>query len=147
MPRTQKQKSRPKSEPAATRTGRSRGGSSLRRANGAAAHGGRAPAGAKKARDPDTARATYRVRPEEVAVRTEPALLPETPRESHGLFELVPSVARRALELGLSAREPTFHAFVTAVPEVMIEDDVVRYAARFAGARPTPNDIVYVHDF
>ncbi len=29
----------------------------------------------------------------------------------------------------------------------MIEDDVVRYAKRFAVARPTPNDIVYVHDF
>jgi predicted ATP-dependent protease len=59
----------------------------------------------------------------------------------------VPTVARRALELGLSAREPSFHVFVAAEPEVMIEDDVVRYAARFAGSRPTPEDIVYVHDF
>jgi predicted ATP-dependent protease len=63
------------------------------------------------------------------------------------LFELVPSVARRALELGLSAREPSFHVFVAAVPEVMIEDDIVRYASRFSSTRPTPNDIVYVHDF
>ena len=55
-------------------------------------------------------------------------ILPEAPRESDGLFELVPSVARRALELGLAAREPSFHVFVAAEPEVMIEDDIVRYA-------------------
>jgi predicted ATP-dependent protease len=84
---------------------------------------------------------------EQVAIRTDPDILPESPRQSHGLFELVPSVARRALELGLSAREPSFHVFVAAVPEVMIEDDIVRYASRFASERPTPNDIVYVHDF
>jgi predicted ATP-dependent protease len=92
-------------------------------------------------------RDAFRVRPEEVVVRTDPALLPESPRESHGLFEIVPPIARRALVLGLSAREPSFHVFVAAEPEVMIEDDVVRYAARFSHARPTPNDIVYVHDF
>ncbi len=49
-------------------------------------------------------RAAYRVHPEQVVVRTDPATLPESPRESHGLFELVPTVARRALELGLSVR-------------------------------------------
>jgi predicted ATP-dependent protease len=92
-------------------------------------------------------RAAYRVHPEQVVIRTDPGTLPESPRESHGLFELVPTVARRALELGLSAREPSFHVFVSAEPEVMIEDDVVRYASRFAGSRPTPDDIAYVHDF
>ncbi|HXN34399.1 MAG TPA: AAA family ATPase, partial [Polyangiaceae bacterium] len=90
---------------------------------------------------------TYRVRPEDLVVRTDPAILPEAPRESRGLLELVPSVARRALELGLSLREPSFHVFVAAEPEVMIEDDIVRYADRFASERPTPSDIVYVHDF
>jgi predicted ATP-dependent protease len=109
-------------------------------ANRADAHG-ESPSAQAKAREP------FRVPPEEAVVRTPPASLPETPRESHGLFELVPTVARRALELGLSAREPSFHAFVAAAPEVMIEDDVVRYATRFSGSRPTPNDIVYVHDF
>ena len=102
---------------------------------------GEAAGAALRAREP------FRVPPEEAVVRTAPASLPETPRESHGLFELVPTVARRALELGLSAREPSFHAFVAAAPEVMIEDDIVRYATRFSGSRPTPNDIVYVHDF
>jgi predicted ATP-dependent protease len=110
----------------------------------ASANGARAESG-----DERTAkwRAPYRVVPDDAVVRTDPATLPEAPRESHGLFELVPTVARRALELGLSAREPSFHVFVAAAPEVMIEDDIVRYASRFAGSRPTPNDIVYVHDF
>src|SRR5271170_3192211 len=92
-------------------------------------------------------RAKFHVPPEEAVMRTDPAALPEAPRESHGLFEIVPAIARRALVLGLSAREPSFHVFVAAEPEVMIEDDVVRYAARFSHARPTPHDIVYVHDF
>jgi predicted ATP-dependent protease len=74
-------------------------------------------------------------------------LLPEAPRASSGLFELVNPIARRALELGLTAREPSFHVFVAADPEVLIEDDVVRYAARFAEGRPPPPDVVYVHDF
>ena len=56
-------------------------------------------------------------------------------------------IARRALELGLAAREPSFHVFVAAEPEVMIEDDIVRYAQRFAASRPPPPDTVYVHDF
>ncbi|MGD0528284.1 MAG: ATP-binding protein, partial [Polyangiaceae bacterium] len=107
--------------------------------------------GAAKSNDSATAlvnaREPFRVLPGDAVMRTPPASLPETPRESHGLFELVPTVARRALELGLSAREPSFHVFVAAAPEVMIEDDVVRYATRFAGSRPTPHDIVYVHDF
>ena len=49
--------------------------------------------------------------------------------------------------LGLSAREPSFHVFVSALPEVMIEDDIVRFAEKFAKGRATPPDIVYVHDF
>jgi predicted ATP-dependent protease len=84
---------------------------------------------------------------EEVVIRTDPAILPEVPPESGGLFELLPSVARRALELGLTAREPSFHVFVAADPQVMIEDDIVHHASRFAATRPTPSDIVYVHDF
>ncbi len=94
-----------------------------------------------------SARLAKRVRPEDVVIRTDPEMLPETARESAGLLELVPSVARRALELGLSAREPSFHVFVAADPEVMIEDDIVRYAIEYAKTRPTAHDIVYVHDF
>ncbi|HEY6463337.1 MAG TPA: ATP-binding protein, partial [Polyangiaceae bacterium] len=92
-------------------------------------------------------RQIYAVPPGQAVMHTDPSSLPEAPRESHGLFELVPTVARRALELGLSAREPSFHVFVAAAPEVMIEDDIVRYARRFADTRPTPSDIAYVHDF
>ncbi len=98
---------------------------------------------------PSTAprRESFRVAPERTTVRTDPAILPEAPRESRGLFELVAPVARRALELGLAAREASFHVFVAAEPEVMIEDDIVRYAERFGRRRPPPPDIVYVHDF
>ena len=51
------------------------------------------------------------------------------------------------MALGIAARESSFHVFVAAEPEVMIEDDIVRFAKRFAEARPSPPDIVYVHDF
>jgi predicted ATP-dependent protease len=93
------------------------------------------------------ARAGHRVSAADVIVRTDPETLPEEPHESHGLLELVPGIARRALELGLSAREPSFHVFVAADPEVMIEADIVSHARRFASTRPGPRDIVYVHDF
>ena len=93
------------------------------------------------------ARAFFRVPNEAVTVHTDPATLPEMPRSSSGLFELVNPVARRALALGLAAREPSFHVFVAASSDVMIEDDIVRYAERYAASRPTPNDVVYVHDF
>ena len=92
-------------------------------------------------------RDSFRVRPEELSLHTPVDLLPEEPPPSDGLFEIVGSVARRALALGIAAREPSFHVFVAAEPEVMIEDDVVRFAERFAEARPAPSDIVYVHDF
>jgi predicted ATP-dependent protease len=92
-------------------------------------------------------RQAFRVSPEVVTMHTDPGFLPEVPQESGGLFELVGPVARRALELGLAAREPSFHAFVSAEPEVMIEDDIVRYAQRFSRGRSSPPDIVYVHDF
>ncbi len=93
------------------------------------------------------ARESHRVPLDAIGVRTDPATLPEEPRESGGLFALVGPIARRALDLGLTARDPSFHVFVAAEPEVMIEQDVVRYARRFALGRPPPCDLVYVHDF
>ncbi len=106
-----------------------------------------ASAGGKGARPKVSCRDALRVPSDAATIHTDPALLPDVPRASDGLFELVSPVARRALELGLVAREPSFHVFVAAAPEVMIEDDVVRYAQRFSEGRPTPPDIVYVHDF
>ncbi len=93
------------------------------------------------------ARDVHHVDPSLASVRTSPDILPEVPRDSGGLFELVTPIARRALELGLSARERGFHVFVAAEADVMIEDDIVRYASAFARTRDTPSDIVYVHDF
>jgi predicted ATP-dependent protease len=97
-------------------------------------------------------REAFRVPPDRTNVRADESILPDEPRESRGLFELVSTVARRALELGLAAREPSFHVFVAAESDVMIEDDIVRYAERYASSRfardgGTPPDIVYVHDF
>lgn len=92
-------------------------------------------------------REDFRIPVSRATVRTDPGILPEVPKESRGLFEMVSPTARRALELGLAAKEPSFHVFVAAEPEVMIEDDLVRYAERFARARGAPPDILYVHDF
>ena len=96
---------------------------------------------------PGTGREPFRIPSELVTQKTDVSILPEKPAGSSGLFELVGPVARRALTLGLAAREPSFHVFVSADPQVMIEDDVVRFAERFATGRETPSDIVYVHDF
>jgi predicted ATP-dependent protease len=96
---------------------------------------------------PVKGRAPFLVPPDKVTIHTDPSILPEEPRESRGLFELVSPVARRALELGLAAREPSFHVFVAAESDVMIEDDILRYAERYQRGRPAPPDIVYVHDF
>lgn len=96
---------------------------------------------------PGSGRAPFRVPAELATQHTDPTLLPEEPAESQSLFELLSTVARRALTLGLAAREPSFHVFVSAQPEVMIEDDIVRFAERFSKGRETPPDIVYVHDF
>src|SRR5262249_11237030 len=130
-----------------------RGGTALkaREVPVAGAGGGGAPAAGPGAVPPDRdtspnwddpgsafgrGREAFRVPARHVAVATDPAILPEEPRGSSGLFELVSPVARRALELGLAAREPSFHVFVAAEPEVMIEDDIVRHAARFANRDP-----------
>lgn len=96
---------------------------------------------------PGSGRAPFRVPAELATQHTDPGTLAEKPAETGDLFELLPTIARRALTLGLAAREPSFHVFVSAHPEVMIEDDVVRFAERFAKGRATPPDIVYVHDF
>jgi len=102
---------------------------------------------ANLAPQPGSGRDPFRVPAELATQHTDPGLLPEKPVESGGLFELLPTVARRALTLGLAAREPSFHVFVSAQPEVMIENDIVQFAKRFAKGRETPPDIVYVHDF
>lgn len=102
---------------------------------------------ANRAPTPGSGREPFRVAPELVTQHTDVSLLPDAPQASAGLFELVGTVARRALALGLASREPSFHVFVAADPQVMIEDDLVRFAERFGLGREVPPDIVYVHDF
>ncbi|HSQ65309.1 MAG TPA: AAA family ATPase [Polyangiaceae bacterium] len=95
-------------------------------------------------------RSRLRVASELASVRMSSEALPEEPAESMGLLDLIGPIGRRALDLGLAAREPSFHVFVAAAPEVGIEDEIVRYAESFVhahGAASTPPDLVYVHDF
>lgn len=94
-----------------------------------------------------TARDLNRVSVDSLVRRTPATLLPETPQDTPGLFQLVGSTARRALLLGLTAREPNFHVFVAVDPDVAIEEDIVGFAERYTRDRPTPLDLVYVHDF
>ncbi len=83
---------------------------------------------------------------EALTVRLDPEKLPDRPVDA-SLWDIVPKVARRSLDLGLSMPESGFHIFVAADPEVMIEDAVESHAERFAGQMDTPGDLVYVHDF
>jgi predicted ATP-dependent protease len=95
----------------------------------------------------NAAREFCRVPADLALLSTVPTTLPDTPKESGGLFALLPSSARRALTLGLTAREPNFHVFVSADSEIPLEDELVRFAERVFANRPPPQDIVYVHDF
>lgn len=66
------------------------------------------------------------------------------------LLALAPPVARRALAIGLHGLDPGAHVFVTADPDVRIEDDVVAFARRQLRDEPERGaiaDILYVHDF
>mgnify|MGYP001288841842 CR=1 FL=1 len=96
---------------------------------------------------PDARRKAFRVAAADVALKTDPSLLPETPDDSSGVFEMLGPIARHAITLGLTAREAGFHVFVAAAPDIQIEEEVVRYAQGLVAGRETPYDIVYVHDF
>lgn len=113
-------------------------------------------------------RRRFLVPAEVLTMRLDPAELPEQPRPEASIFDLVTRVARRALDLGFgmgcgrgngapsaaggtpgpgNGRDTGFHVFIAADPDVMIEEEVVRYAGRFAAAMATPEDLAYVHDF
>ncbi|MCL2723751.1 MAG: AAA family ATPase [Polyangiaceae bacterium] len=96
---------------------------------------------------PGSGRVPFRIPSELVTQHTDPSSLPESPQAIAGLFDLVGPVACRALTAGLATKEPGFHVFVSADPQVMIEEDLVRFAECFAEGRDSPPDIVYVHDF
>lgn len=114
-------------------------------------------------------RRRFLVPAEVLTMRLDPSELPEQPRPEASIFDLVTRVARRALDLGFgmgcgrgngspgspggspggpgNGRDTGFHVFIAADPDVMIEEEVVRYAGRFAAAMATPEDLAYVHDF
>lgn len=87
------------------------------------------------------------VAPSEVAIHTDPALLPEEPVALEDRFALLPARVQRALRAGLMTQERSFHVFVATPPEVAIEDDLLEVIDRAARAIEAPNDLVYVHDF
>jgi predicted ATP-dependent protease len=107
-------------------------------------------------------RRRFLVPAEVLTVSLDPQELPEQPRPEASIFDLVTRVARRALDLGFGlasgvplgagaglggSRDTGFHVFIAADPDVMIEEEVVRYAGRFSAAMATPPDLAYVHDF
>jgi predicted ATP-dependent protease len=92
-------------------------------------------------------RATFLVPPGALSVSLDPASLLETPQQECGLLPLLCKVARKALDLGLSAQEPGFHVFIAVNPEVTIQDELVARAAELLRGRTGPCDLVYVHDF
>lgn len=96
---------------------------------------------------PDARRKAFRVPADRVTLRTDPAALPEEPGDATSLFEMLGPIARHAIELGVLSREPGFHAFVAAAPDIQVEEEIVRYAQQVVRERETPCDIVYVHDF
>ena len=121
-----------------------------RRAAGGEARRARSRQGA----DTEQSRALARARtlrtafaPKDVVIRTDPQMLPETARESAGS-----SSSSRAWRAGPSSSGCARASRASTCssprePEVMIEDDIVRYAERFARDARPPHDIVYVHDF
>jgi predicted ATP-dependent protease len=92
-------------------------------------------------------RANREVSASDISVRTDPGLLDEQPREVADRVGMLPARGARALELGLSPRNPGFHVFVACEPEVRFEHDVVLAARKAAAALPPPSDVVFVHDF
>jgi predicted ATP-dependent protease len=76
-----------------------------------------------------------------------PESLPETPQPGAKLLGLLPKVAQRALDLGLSTPEPGFHVFVAADSGVLIEHELLAHAAELMRGQSATGDLAYVHDF
>jgi predicted ATP-dependent protease len=83
----------------------------------------------------------------DVAVRTDPAALPEQPAAIQDRFALLPARVQRALRAGLVSSERSFHVFVATPPEVVIEDDLLAVLDKHACSLEPPDDLAYVHDF
>jgi predicted ATP-dependent protease len=83
----------------------------------------------------------------DVTIRTAAAELPGEPRTVDDRLSLQPPRVQRALQLGLTTREPGFHVFVVAPPELALDDDLLLVARQAAAKMPPPDDVVFVHDF
>ena len=92
-------------------------------------------------------RVSRQVPAEQVTLRSDPSLLSEEPQLLSDRLQLLPARSQRALELGLSPRNPGFHLFVSCDPDVRIDEDIVKAARQSAELLPAPHDVVFVHDF
>ena len=84
---------------------------------------------------------------QDVTVHTESAALPDEPHPVEDRLSLQPARVQRALALGLGTTEPGFHVFVAAAPDLGLDDDLLTVVARAAVGRPSPDDVVFLHDF
>jgi predicted ATP-dependent protease len=98
-------------------------------------------------RQSNAARSRARVPSEVLTVPSSLPCLPAKPADATGLIDLLPEATRRALLLGITSREPSFHVFVAVDPSLKIEDDLVRFAEKCIVHVNAPDDVVYVHDF
>ena len=92
-------------------------------------------------------RASREVKAEDVTLRADPEILPETSEEQRDRIGLLPERAHRALQLGLSKRSPGFHVYVSCDPDLTFDGDIEHAARKAADALPPPRDVVFVHDF
>lgn len=95
----------------------------------------------------ESMRASRRVNPSEVTVRTDPSILDESPCDVRDRIGILPKRAAAALDLGLCPDNPGFHIYVACEPEVMIDQDILLAAKKAAERLAAPSDVIYVHDF
>lgn len=92
-------------------------------------------------------RAKREVPAEQVALRSDPEILPETAEELTDRIGMLPARTQAALKLGLSRRNPGFHVFVACDPDLLFDKDILNAARAAAETLPAPHDVVFVHDF
>lgn len=92
-------------------------------------------------------RASLEVPADQVTLRGDPSILPESPEPVTSRIKILPARAQAAMQLGLSKRNPGFHVFVACDPDLIFDKDVVEAAGEAADTLPSAKDVVFVHDF
>ncbi|MCL2825601.1 MAG: AAA family ATPase, partial [Polyangiaceae bacterium] len=92
-------------------------------------------------------RSSHEVPAEQVTLRGDPDLLSESLEITPHRIGLLPSRTQKALDIGLSIKNPGFDVYVACDEELMFDKDIVLAATAAAQSLPCPNDVVFVHDF